>query len=119
MPFTTELQVKKIPKEDAWELISPLVYVYQEQEHISEVYSIPRGFVTDFASVPRIPFVYSATGNTGHKAAALHDYLYSIGESRSRADAIFHAALLETEPKWRAWVMYTAVRLFGWMSYGY
>lgn len=108
--FLTPLNVTR--EGDKWQLIEPLSYLYKEQ-----VITVPKGFVTDFASVPRIPLVYSAFGNTGHKAAVIHDYLYSIKYDRKEADKIFLDALKKHEHPIRARLMYSAVRLFGWMGY--
>lgn len=55
---------------------------------------IPEGFETDLASVPRLPIVYLAVGNTGHKAAVLHDWLYSTNMfPREICDGYFYHGL--------------------------
>lgn len=80
---------------------------------------IPRGFVTDFASVPRVPLAYLLAGGIGEKAATLHDWLYAEQRDRAFADRAFRAALeLEGEPRWRARLMYAGVRLGGAGRYG-
>lgn len=98
-----------------WVLTEPLSFVSMR---FDMMVCAPKGFVTDYASVPRIPFVFAATGNTGHKAAVIHDYLYTDGKkngwSRKAADLVFYDALLETEPQWRAALMYAGVRVGGW-----
>ena len=51
----------------------------------------PPGFVTDFASVPRLPLAYLFAGNTGHWEAVIHDTGYRFGTvPRSTADNIFY-----------------------------
>lgn len=65
----------------------------------------PPGFVTDFASVPRIPIAYMVAGNTGHWEAYLHDMLYRFFNERLMADAIFYEAgrvraKMRTEQSW-------------------
>jgi hypothetical protein len=50
----------------------------------------PPGFVTDFASVPRLPLVYLLTGNTGHWEALIHDTMYRFFYERIMADLIFY-----------------------------
>lgn len=76
---------------------------------------IPEGFITDFASVPRLPIVYLAVGNRGRKAAVLHDWLYYTKRfSRKTADLYFYHALRESGVNWfYARAMYSAVRLAG------
>jgi len=84
-----------------------------------ECYTIPKGFVTDFASVPRcFWFVLPPMGRYG-KAALLHDWLYNVKTTTRRgADRVFlQAMLLMGVAKWKAWVMYAAVRMFGWMRW--
>lgn len=83
------------------------------------IISVPSGFETDFASVPKsLRWVVSPFGRYG-KAAVLHDYLYAnaIG-TKEYADDIFNEAMkvLGVNPLTR-WVMYTAVRLFGRGNY--
>lgn len=55
-----------------WKLIAPLEY----KADSGTVYSVPIGFVTDFASVPRLPFIFVAFGDRANSAATLHDWLY-------------------------------------------
>lgn len=79
---------------------------------------VPAGFKTDFASVPRLPIAYSVFGNTAHKSAVLHDWLYTKSAGREYADKAFLAAMkAEGISAWRRWAMYTAVRMFGWTVY--
>lgn len=117
MPFMSDLCVS-YRADDKWELLAPLMY---QNEIIQATYdhqiTVPAGFTTDFASVPRLPLAYLLAGDTGHRAAVIHDYLYAThpsGISRALADEIFRRALSEDgEPWWRAQIMYAAVRLFG------
>jgi hypothetical protein len=80
------------------------------------------GYVTDFASVPRVPVVYWLTGNTAHAAAVVHDYLYTTGLfSKAISDQVFLEVMTLTGvPRWRAWAMYLGVKYFGqstWNTY--
>lgn len=57
-------------------------------------FQVPVGFVTDLASVPRLPIVYWLCGGRANKPAVLHDFLYSTGlVPRAHADAIFREAM--------------------------
>ena len=79
---------------------------------------MPRGFYTDLASVPRLPFAYYLAGGRGVRAATLHDHLYTIRADRSWADSVFyHALLAEGEPEIIAKAMHDAVRLAGGAHY--
>ena len=99
-----------------WRLTVPLLY---QSDVASTIISVPTGFTTDFASVPRIPLVYEAVGDTAHAAAVVHDYLYSTGEvPRSMADAIFkEAAQVSGVSGWRAWILWAGVRIGGASHY--
>jgi hypothetical protein len=108
--FLTQLRVEVL-SDETFILTSDF---YVMLECIEEVV-VPEGFITDFASVPRLPVIYLAVGNKGHKAAVLHDYLYSIKRySREACDAYFYHALRESGVNWfYAQAMYRAVRLAG------
>lgn len=82
--------------------------------------TVPAGFKTDFASVPRV-FRFIVTGHDlTRKAAVIHDYLYQSGLGRRKtADKIFLMAMDESGvPAWKRYAMYYAVRVGGWISWG-
>jgi hypothetical protein len=96
---------------------------------------IPADFVTDFASVPRLPFAYLLYGGIGNRAGVVHDALYSAWKriqvftliegvkvdyevTRSWADEVLRSALQECGVGFFARnMMYSAVRLAGWKFY--
>lgn len=98
-------------------LVEDLVY---ESDVLGETVTVPKGYVTDFASVPRYPIIFWATGDTAHKAAVIHDYLYQLGKySRKVADDVLLEAMKLTGiATWRCYSMYWAVRTFGASHYG-
>ena len=111
--FLTGLDIRLIcDTAGVWELKEPLSYL---SDAAGRIITVPPGFRTDFASVPRLPLAYLVAGDTCHQAATLHDYLYRTGElSRSMADRIFfEAAGASGEAWWRRILIYAAVRLFG------
>jgi hypothetical protein len=77
--------------------------------------TVPRGFCTDLASIPRI--FWSLLPRTGRYAygAIVHDYLYWVQtNTRKEADRIFHTGMRDAGVKrFTAFVMYAAVRIFG------
>lgn len=76
---------------------------------------VPRGFVTDFASVPSTFWAWMPpTGRYG-LPAIVHDWLYwEQSLPRSAADDIFYNALSELGvSNWRRFVIYRTVRWFG------
>jgi hypothetical protein len=116
--FTDDLVVSPLADGRKWELRCAFDY-HVGSEDSPDVIHVPLGFVTDFASVPQIFWsILPPTGKYG-KASVIHDYLYqSKIRSRMQADAIFHEAMLVLKvPKWKAGLMYWAVRCFGWLGY--
>lgn len=99
-----------------WRLTQPLHY---QSAVARRRIIVPAGFVTDFASVPRLPIIYMATGDTAHAPAVVHDWLYSAGQvRRSTADRVFLEAMQAVGVPWlRRRAMYAAVRLLGGSHY--
>ena len=108
--FLTELKVECMTDE-RWRLVEALAY----ESDIAGIITVPAGFETDFASVPRIPIAYFLVGDIAHKAATVHDYLYRAGKvSRKVADNVFLEAMkISGVWAWRRYPMFWAVRLFG------
>jgi hypothetical protein len=77
--------------------------------------AVPRGFVTNFASIPWFFRRILPPDGPWQQAAVVHDYLYSRPDvSRFLADAIFRELMPECEVCWwQRVVMFYAVRLFG------
>lgn len=95
-----------------WRLVTALVY---QSDVAGQTFVVPRGFVTDLASVPRLPVVFWLTGGTSNEAAAVHDWLYTEQPvSRAVADKVLlEASAVTGVPAWRRWLMYWGVRLGG------
>ena len=77
--------------------------------------TVPAGFITDFASIPRgLWNLFPPTGKYG-KAAVIHDYLYrNTVVDRLQCDQVFLEAMECLEVNWFARrIMYRAVRIFG------
>jgi len=97
-----------------WELMRPFKYCPDE----GDVIIVPPKFIFDFASIPRIfwTFIGSPTGPYG-PAALIHDWLYHTQTTkRYQADKIFYTIMrLLGIKRWRASIMYFAVRATGWI----
>ena len=110
--FITSLVAVKL-NEKNWELKCALVY---QSKILDQTITAPVDFVTDFASVPRVPLAYLLAGNTAHEAAVIHDFLYNNKPhpcTRKQADQVFLEAMEITGIVWwRRELMYNAVRLF-------
>jgi hypothetical protein len=77
-----------------WIVVEPVVYTIGNTKLQIEV---PRGFVTDFASIPYgVTAFFLPTGQYS-RAAVIHDYLYWTQRcSREQADRIFVLAMIES-----------------------
>lgn len=112
--FVNSLYVEEIDDVN-WRVIAPFIV---DVISISEQrLTVPMGFETDFASVPRIGAVYALFGNRAHRAAVVHDYLYSLGGSdsdRAYADDVLRAGCIaDGLDAGKAEAMWAAVRQFG------
>lgn len=81
----------------------------------NEIINVPIGFVTDFASVPRIFWSIISPVDEHGKAAVVHDYCYSTGiYDKKRTDEIFLEAMkVLGVNKVKRNVMYLCVRTVG------
>lgn len=121
MPFDDQLEARELgPRE--WELTAQLRY-----HGNTDTFTVPIGFRTDFASVPRL--FWSFIGPTGlhTRAAVLHDWLYVEAPlvkgtkpgtlrriTREEADGLFLRVLREAGVStWKSVTMHRAVRWFG------
>lgn len=79
--------------------------------------TIPQGFKTDLASIPRLLWpLFSPNESDTVYPAILHDYLYTCGGwvRRKYADDVLYAFLLERGyPKYKAFPFYLVARIFG------
>lgn len=95
------------------ELVEPLVVDLWLGGGRLQLY-VPRGFVTDFASVPRFFWRVLPPNGPYRVAAIVHDFLYTTSCDRFLADAIFRDLMKRTGVvMWKRIVMYYAVRVFG------
>lgn len=76
---------------------------------------VPARYVTDFASVPRLPLAFLLVGNTAHVAAVGHDYLYATGIfTKALSDLAFRELMeLTNIPAWRRVLLYQGVNVGG------
>jgi hypothetical protein len=78
-----------------WRLHEPLVY---ESDILKCTIIVPTGFITDLASVPRVPIVYELWGSRSHYEAVIHDYLYCKDSipvvSFDDANSVFKEAMI-------------------------
>jgi hypothetical protein len=116
--FLTDLSATEIDEfANLHRLDQPLDYW---SDILQQLVRAPAGFITDKASIPRIPLVYDAEGGKCDKAAVIHDLLYTLGSAglmkidRATADAVLREAILASGySQFTAAVFYAAVRMFG------
>jgi len=80
---------------------------------------VPKGFVTDGASVPRLFWWFASPSGDLFEASVVHDYLYKNAlKTKAIADKkFFETAMRYKTNKLRAHVAYFFVRMFGKGSY--
>ena len=79
-------------------------------------YTVPNGFVTDLASIPRVLApIFSKTGRS-RKPAVFHDHMYATKwRTRKECDQAFREMLIARgASKFTAYIYYTGVRAGGW-----
>ena len=77
-------------------------------------FTIPAGFSTDLASVPRLPVVHMLFAGRARRSAILHDWLYVSRYPRGWADDVFRAAMRNEDVGALArWFMWAGVRIGG------
>lgn len=88
------------------------------------VVTVPSGFVTDGASIPRVFWNIMGPQGQWFYAAIIHDFLYSVHSNtrfratRLEADEIFLDAMKDLGVPWlKRHTIYRAVRLFGWACF--
>ncbi len=96
-------------KSTRFELAAPYIFRHIDGTEIT----IPPGYTSDFASVPRILWVLIPPHGRSAEASVVHDYLYDnrIG-TRLDADLLFFRDLSPVVPSWQSLVMFLSVRLF-------
>lgn len=90
-------------------------FEYYRTDNPEEVIHIPKGTITDLATVPRWLWLVVPPLGKYTKASIIHDYLYqnAIG-SKKYADEVFLEAMEVAGVKtWRRKIMYWSVRAFG------
>ena len=119
--MTEQPTLKLLPKTDSkgralFELQSPYVYELGPGSSIT----IPKGFVTNFGTIPRI-FAWIISPAQLREAAIVHDWMCDerfvgsplSGYSRWMADAVLYEAMARLGFRWpKRFAVFTAVRLF-------
>lgn len=111
--FRTVLDTHLVCEFDGTDALdAPLVY-WSDLLQVEIV--VPAGFVTDYASVPRVVGAYLLVGGKGKRASVVHDWLYSCATyAREICDQVFKEALAATGySALTISLMYAGVRMGG------
>ena len=116
--FLNDLDARLKDDDKIWIIDSPLVYI----SDILGKITVPLGFETDFASVPRVPLFYTLFGDRAHRESVVHDMLYRMDAlptaTRKQADKVFLEAMKCRGKSWFVrYPMYWGVRAGGLPSY--
>ena len=114
--FTTQLSVSPLDDGKNWILNEEFSYHVGHKNSL-EIITVPKGFKTDFASIPRIFWIFLIpTGKCG-KASVIHDYLYRTTNhvyERKTVDDIFLESMKVLKVSYlQRKIIYYVVRLFG------
>ncbi len=95
-----------------WVLGNDLVFAIRDS---GEKIIVPRGFVTDFASVPRIFWTFFPKHGEYTRAAIVHDFLYWEQRcTREQADELFDILMEDSDvDSTSRFTIYAAVRVWG------
>ena len=127
--FTQPLTVTKVKRPNGkflwfqkckWQWVVEREFIYHVGKEDSEdVVKIPKGFITDFASVPRAFWIIFPPDGGYTQAAVVHDNLYwTLKRTRLQSDNILLEAMgVLKVPLWKKRIIYRAVRMFGWLSW--
>ena len=115
--FLTKLEVTLVDDTSndgrgTWRVDKPFAY---QSDVAHKLIIVPVGFLTDFASVPRLPVVFLLTGDSSHYAAVIHDYLYStqLFPRKLCDQVLLEACSITGIPAWRRTLIYWGVRFGG------
>ena len=129
--FRTPLIVEVMESGKKFKLVYPFTQKHRIKRGEWVILEIPRGFVTDFASIPRLARLIIPKLGRHTKASVVHDYLYqyhnvNVHEAdrtyytykRKVADDLFLEGMIDLGVRhWKANLMYYGVRAFGWLAW--
>lgn len=112
--FRTHLKLDAAAPPGLWVLDAPLVW-----DDGTERITVPQGFLTDLASIPRIFRTVLSQNGLSRRPATLHDFLYRTQPMpRADADALFRRALAsEGMGAFGCFTYWAGVRAGGWIAW--
>lgn len=118
--FKDDLIVKSVDA-TKWQIVTPFFFYFDENNK-EEGVTVPEGFITDFASIPRIFWSILAPTGLYTKAAVVHDFLYSKENKsdfeRKFCDRMFLEGMRALNVgRITRYTMYLGVRCFGFFRF--
>jgi hypothetical protein len=116
--FTNKLILSPLSDGKKWVLRKEFSYDIGEIGS-GDTITVPTGFVTDLASVPRIFWSILPPWENYGPAAVIHDYLYfSHEKTKAESDYIFYEGMMVLKvPTTKAKIIYNSVKIFGKNAY--
>jgi hypothetical protein len=118
--FKEGLKIEAVQGENAFKLTAPFVYT----TYNGYIVTVPKGFKTNFASVPRLAKFYVDDNDWQiREPSVIHDFLYSadsksLGYDRKEADGILFEAMVGLGMRRsKAALIYYILRMFGGSNY--
>ncbi len=92
---------------------------FRYQSDLAGTITVPVGFYTDFASVPRLGIIYAMLGDRAHEPAVVHDWLYyaAITTRKVADDVLFEAMTVMELSWWQKYPIWWGVRTGGWYAW--
>lgn len=120
--FEDALDVRPLDDGRNWLVLEDFFYATDVIMASGKRVTVPKGFVTDFASIPKVLWgiVGGPADGKYRKAAVIHDFLYRTAglATRPQADAVLLEAMTVSGCSWwERHVIYYGVRFGGGASY--
>lgn len=116
--FTELLVVSPLSDGKTWVILRPFSYDVGSLGS-GDAIKVVAGFMTDFASIPRLLWIFLPCWGKYGNAAVIHDWLYWTQlRSRKEADRIMLEGMTVLKvPGWQKYPIYIAVRTFGLLAW--
>ena len=116
--FTDSLIVSPLSDGRTWIILRPFGYDIGKVGSGNTV-EVKIGFMTDFASIPRLFWIFLPRWGKYGNAAVVHDWLYwRQTRSRKESDRIMLEGMgVLRVPKWQKYPIYIAVRTMGCLAW--
>lgn len=92
-----------------------------ESDLLGRIVIVEPGFLTDYASVPRVPLGYLLLGGRAAQPAVIHDWLYhhhEVCDEDTANRVLFEAMVADGTPGWVRALIYLGVKIGGASSWG-